>query len=42
MGLIATLYHTTKAIYAMAKSDSGKANKELDKAVDSLHRTTLI
>ena len=39
MGLIGTLYHTAKGIYAMAKSDSERANEELNKAVDSLHRT---
>lgn len=42
MGLIGSLYHTAKGIYAMANHDSEKANEELDKAVDSLHRTMII
>lgn len=40
MGLIGSLYHTAKGIYA--NHDSEKANEELDKAVDSLHRTMII
>lgn len=39
MGLIGSLYHAAKGIYAMANHDSEKANEELDKAVDSLRRT---
>lgn len=42
MGLIGSLYHTAKGIYAMTNHDSEKANEELDKAVDSLHRTMVI
>lgn len=42
MGLIGTLYHTAMGIYAMAKKDSEKASKELDKAVNSLHRNVII
>ena len=42
MGLIRSLYHAAKGIYAMANHDSEKANEELDKAVDSLHRTMII
>ena len=42
MGLIGSLYHTAKGIYTMANHDSDKANAELDKAVDSLHRTMII
>ena len=41
MGLIGSHYHTTKGIYAMANHDSEKANEELDKAVESLHRTMI-
>lgn len=42
MGLIGALYHGAKGVYAMINDDSEKANEELDKAVDSLHRTIII
>lgn len=41
MGLIGVLYHTAKSVYVLANSDSDKVSEELDKAVDSLHRTTI-
>lgn len=42
MGLIGTIFHTAKGVYALANNDSDKASEELDKAVDSLHRTIII
>lgn len=42
MGLLGALYHGAKGLYAMANDDPEKANKELDKAVDSLHKTIII
>ena len=42
MGLIGTVFHTGKAIYEYCKGDADKAGKEIDKAVDSLHKTTII
>lgn len=41
MGLIGALYHTAKSVYALANGDSEKVGEELDKAVDSLHRTMI-
>lgn len=42
MGLIGALYHGAKGVYSMFKDDPEKANEELDKAVDSLHRNIII
>ena len=42
MGLIGTIYHGVKGVYALINDDSEEASKELDKAVDSLHKTIII
>ena len=42
MGLIGTFYHGVKGVYALINDDPDKANEELDKAVESLHKTIII
>lgn len=39
MGMLGTFYHGTKAIYEWLADDSDALSHELDKALDSLHRT---
>ncbi|GEM_PF-5128492 len=42
MGLIRNCFPYRKAIYEYCKGDADKSGKEIDKAVDSLHKTTII
>ena len=39
MGIIGALYHGVKGGYKFLVDDSEAASRELNKAVDSLHRT---
>lgn len=42
MGIIGALYHGIKGGYKLLVDDSEAASQELDKAVDSLHKTVVI
>lgn len=42
MGAIGALYHGAKGFVNWICNDSDGLSKELDKAVDSLHRTVII
>lgn len=42
MGMLGTLYHTAMAGYNWLADDSEAAAHELDKAVDSLHKTMIL
>ena len=42
MGIIGAIYHGAKGGYKFLVDDSEAASRELDKAVDSLHRTVII
>ena len=42
MGIIGALYHGIKGGYKFLFDDSETASQELDKAVNSLHKTTVI
>ena len=42
MGLLGALYHGAKGVYALVNDESDKASDELDKAVESLHKTIII
>lgn len=41
MGIIGAIYHGIKGSYKFLVDDSDAASQELDKAVDSLHRTAV-
>lgn len=41
MGIIGAIYHGIKGGYKILVDDSYEANHELDKAIDSLHRTVI-
>ncbi len=42
MGLFGAIYHGIKGGYKMLTDDADAANRELDKAVDSLHKTVIL
>ena len=42
MGIIGAIYHGIKGGYKFLVDDSDAVSRELDKAVDSLHRTAII
>ncbi|MBQ2980157.1 MAG: hypothetical protein IJE18_08640 [Bacteroidaceae bacterium] len=42
MGIIGAIYHGIKGGYKLLVDDSDAASEELDKAVDSLHKTVVI
>ena len=42
MGIIGALYHGIKGDYKFLVDDSETASQELDKAVNSLHKTAVI
>lgn len=42
MGVLGAIYHGIKGGYSMLIDDAYAANRELDKAVDSLHRTVIL
>lgn len=42
MGMFGTIIHGVKGVYKLIDGDSDIANKELDKAIDCLHRTVSI
>ena len=41
MGILGAIYHGVKGCYNLLVDDSDVASQELDKAVDSLHRTVV-
>lgn len=41
MGIIGAIYHGIKGGYKFLTDDSDAASSELDKAIDSLHRTVV-
>ena len=42
MGILGAIYHGIKGGYNFLVDDSEAASRELDKAVDSLHKTVII
>lgn len=42
MGILGAIYHGIKGGYIFLVDDSEAAGRELDKAVDSLHKTVII
>lgn len=42
MGILGAVYHGIKGGYKMLVDDADAANHELDKAVESLHKTVIL
>lgn len=42
MGMFGAIYHSIKGGYKFIVDDSDGASRELDKAVDSLHKTVIL